>query len=637
MHLGKWEFVFWISIFLVVLGFFLPPVAIILMVTPIILPSLKALQIDLVWFGIIMTILMEMGLIHPPVGLNLFVIQGIAPDLKLRNIVWGTMPFIGLMVLGIVLLCFFPEIALWLPNHIYKGSLRHAGRARSASRETASARARLARVADALGPRLRGKRVATEDAVALLEAAIEPGDRVCLEGNNQKQADFLAEALAACDPRRVHDLHLVQSVLALPSHMELFERGIARRVDFSFSGPQATRLARLVQSRKIEIGAIHTYLELFGRYFIDLTPKVCLVAAQAVRRRGQPLHRPEHRGHAGDRRGDRLPQRHRHRAGQRGASTRLPRVDIPGRLGRLRRARAAAQLHRAAVHPRPGADHRDPGADGDDGDQGHLRRVRRRSASTTASASTPRRSSCCCRPTPRTLGLKGKICQHWALNPHPTLIPAIEGGLRRVGAQLRLRSRAWRRTSRRVPTCSSPAATAACASNRAMCQTAGLYACDLFIGSTLQIDLAGNSSTATLGRIAGFGGAPNMGTDARGRRHASPAWLKAGRETRGDAPRAARAEARRADGRDLPRAHAARVRREARRVGADGRHGHGAAADHDLRRRRHAHRHRGRHRQPAAVPQRRRSASRRSAASPASRPSGAGATSARSRTCATAA
>ncbi len=121
MNFGKWEFFIWINVFLVVLGFFLPPVAIILMVTPIILPSLKALGIDLVWFGIVMTILMEMGLIHPPVGLNLFVIQGIAPDIKLRNIIWGTMPFIGLMVLGIVLLCFFPEIALWLPNHVYKG------------------------------------------------------------------------------------------------------------------------------------------------------------------------------------------------------------------------------------------------------------------------------------------------------------------------------------------------------------------------------------------------------------------------------------------------------------------------------------------------------------------------------------
>ena len=67
-------------------------------------------------------------------------------------------------------------------------------------------------------------------------------------------------------------------------------------------------------------------------------------------------------------------------------------------------------------------------------------------------------------------------------------------------------------------------------SNRAFCQTAGLYACDMFIGSTLQIDLDGNSSTVTTSRIAGFGGAPNMGSDARGRRHPSEPWLKAGQE-----------------------------------------------------------------------------------------------------------
>jgi len=121
LGLSKWAFFFWVNIFIVALGFFLPPVAIILMVTPIILPSLKALGIDLVWFGIIMTILMEMGLIHPPVGLNLFVINGIAPQIKLKNIIWGTMPFIGLMVLGIVILCLAPGIATWLPNHFYRG------------------------------------------------------------------------------------------------------------------------------------------------------------------------------------------------------------------------------------------------------------------------------------------------------------------------------------------------------------------------------------------------------------------------------------------------------------------------------------------------------------------------------------
>ena len=67
-------------------------------------------------------------------------------------------------------------------------------------------------------------------------------------------------------------------------------------------------------------------------------------------------------------------------------------------------------------------------------------------------------------------------------------------------------------------------------SNRALCQAAGHYACDLFIGGTLQIDIYGNSSTATANRVSGFGGAPNMGCDARGRRHSSEAWLRCGRE-----------------------------------------------------------------------------------------------------------
>ena len=118
LPLGKWAFFFGVNVLLVVLGFFLPPVAIILMVTPIVLPALKAHGIDLIWFGVVMTILMEMGLIHPPVGLNLFVINSIAPDIKLRDIIWGTLPFIGLMVLAIVLLAVFPEIAMWLPDNV---------------------------------------------------------------------------------------------------------------------------------------------------------------------------------------------------------------------------------------------------------------------------------------------------------------------------------------------------------------------------------------------------------------------------------------------------------------------------------------------------------------------------------------
>jgi malonate decarboxylase alpha subunit len=132
------------------------------------------------------------------------------------------------------------------------------------------------------------------------------------------------------------------------------------------------------------------------------------------------------------------------------------------------------------------------------------------------------------------LGLKGKVCRHWALNPHPTLIPAIESGfvesVHSFGSEVGMERYVAAR-----PDVFFTGRDGSMRSNRAMCQTAGLYACDMFIGSTLQIDLAGNSSTATLGRIAGFGGAPNMGSDARGRRHESPAWLKAGRERSGDA------------------------------------------------------------------------------------------------------
>lgn len=77
----------------------------------------------------------------------------------------------------------------------------------------------------------RGHEVAAADIGELLHALLEPGDKVCLEGNNQKQADFLAQALAGLDPARIHDLHMVQSVLSLPSHLDVFERGIASRLD----------------------------------------------------------------------------------------------------------------------------------------------------------------------------------------------------------------------------------------------------------------------------------------------------------------------------------------------------------------------------------------------------------------------
>src|SRR3954471_5829630 len=152
------------------------------------------------------------------------------------------------------------------------------------TRQRSNRAARLARAGALAG--VRGKAVGADAVVALLEALVEPGDRVCLEGDNQKQADFLARALTQVSPERVHDLHMVQSVLSLPEHLDVFELGIASKLDFSFSGPQALRLAQLLGQGKLKIGAIHTYLELFGRYFIDLTPKVSLIAAQAADAQG---------------------------------------------------------------------------------------------------------------------------------------------------------------------------------------------------------------------------------------------------------------------------------------------------------------------------------------------------------------
>jgi len=118
MALSKWILLCVILLMVIILGFFLPPVSIILMTAPIILPPLKAAGFDLIWFGVVMTIVMEMGLIHPPVGLNIFVIKNVAPDIPLKDVIWGVMPFLGLMFVAVFLLCIFPGIATGLPNMV---------------------------------------------------------------------------------------------------------------------------------------------------------------------------------------------------------------------------------------------------------------------------------------------------------------------------------------------------------------------------------------------------------------------------------------------------------------------------------------------------------------------------------------
>ena len=116
--LNKWVLMLAINVFLLVAGFFLPPVAVILMTAPILLPIVTQAGFDPYWFAVVFTINMEIGLITPPVGLNLYVINGIVPDVPLSTILKGALPFMICMVIGIILLCIFPGIATWLPTYL---------------------------------------------------------------------------------------------------------------------------------------------------------------------------------------------------------------------------------------------------------------------------------------------------------------------------------------------------------------------------------------------------------------------------------------------------------------------------------------------------------------------------------------
>jgi C4-dicarboxylate transporter, DctM subunit len=118
LHVNRWVLMLLINLFLLVSGFFIPPAAIILMTSPILLPIITAAGFDPIWFGVILTINMEIGLIHPPVGLNIYIINAIAPDVPLARIMWGVFPYVLCMMFAIVVLCFFPEIATWLPDHL---------------------------------------------------------------------------------------------------------------------------------------------------------------------------------------------------------------------------------------------------------------------------------------------------------------------------------------------------------------------------------------------------------------------------------------------------------------------------------------------------------------------------------------
>lgn len=369
---------------------------------------------------------------------------------------------------------------------------------------------------------LKGKLLDNEHIIEALELLISPGDKVVLEGDNQKQASFLSKALNEVSADKINGLHMIMSSISRPEHLDIFEKGIAEKIDFSYAGAQSLRVSQMIEDGTLKMGEIHTYLELYGRLFIDLIPNIALVAADKADAQGN-LYTGANT--------EETPTIIEATAFKDGIVIvqvnelveELPRVDIPASwIDCIVVADQPYQLEALFT--------RDPR---------HITELQILMAMMTIRGIYERHSVQSLNhgigfntaaielllPTyGEKLGLKGKICKHWALNPHPTLIPAIESGwiesVHCFGGEVGMEQYTAAR-----PDVFFTGRDGSLRSNRAMCQVAGQYAVDAFVGSTLQIDGEGNSSTVTSGRLSGFGGAPNMGHDPRGRRHSTSAWL----------------------------------------------------------------------------------------------------------------
>jgi malonate decarboxylase alpha subunit len=369
---------------------------------------------------------------------------------------------------------------------------------------------------------MKGPLLPRDKLVESLQLLIAPGDRIVLEGDNQKQADFLSRSLVRVDPKKLHDLHLIISSISRPEHLTLFELGIAKKVDFAFAGTQSLRVSQLLDDGVLEIGAIHTYVELYARLLVDLAPNVVLVCALQADAAGNLYTGSETEDtpvivEAGAFH-DAIVI-----AQVNEIVDKLPRVDIPSSW-----VDVIVEADRPfALEPLFTRDPRHIDElqilMGMMVIRGIYERHQVRSLNHGIGFDTAAIELLL--PTyGESLGLRGKICKHWTLNPHPTLIPAIESGwvesVHCFGSELGMDD-----YTRARPDVFFTGRDGSLRSNRVLCQLAGQYAVDAFVGATLQIDGYANSSTVTAGRISGFGGAPNMGHDPHGRRHSSPAWL----------------------------------------------------------------------------------------------------------------
>src|ERR1700684_145942 len=314
-----------------------------------------------------------------------------------------------------------------------------------------------------------------EKLVESLEVLIAPGDRIVMEGDNQKQADFLSRSLVQVSAKKIHDLHLIISSISRPEHLTLFELGLAKKVDFAFAGPQSLRVAQLLEDGVLEIGAIHTYVELYARLLVDLIPNVVLVCAEQADHEGNLFTGPNTEDTpviveaAAFHDAIVIVQVNR-------IVDRLPRVDIPASWVDI----VVEADKPFAVEPLFTRDPR------------HITELqiltgmmvirgiyeRHQVQSLNHGIGFDTAAIELLLPTyGESLGLRGKICKHFALNPHPTLIPAIESGWvqsvhsfgSEVGMEDYIRAR---------PDIFFNGRDGSLRSNRVLCQLAGQYAVD---------------------------------------------------------------------------------------------------------------------------------------------------------------
>ena len=361
-----------------------------------------------------------------------------------------------------------------------------------------------------------GKQIDTEKIVDVLEQVLVPGDRVILEGDNQKQAHFLARALGMVDVHRVHDLSMVIPSIEDPNQIELFKRGIASSVDFSFAGPQSRALVELINQEEITVNNIHTYIELYGRLFVDLIPDVALITAAQADADGN-LYLAQNT--------EETPVLVEATAVKSGIVIaqvneivkRVPRIDISAEQVDLIVRVPEAEKPFPLFTRDPQKITEDQIMAGMLAIKGIYGKYQVKTLNHGIGYNTAAIELLL--PTfGERLGLKGKVATNWINNPTPTLIPAIEAGWVKsiycFGGEAGMEKYIQQRSDvfavdhyRNLK------------SNRVYAQIAGQYAIDMFVGATLQVDTDGNASTITADRLSGFGGAPNMGSDPHGRRH----------------------------------------------------------------------------------------------------------------------